>query len=85
MAHVPNLDLYSPTQLQELKDAVIAERMRRLTGGTVTSGSKNGKSYGVLVMSNEELSMLEEQIAKKLGLRKSPQKRRINFNHCGLR
>ena len=76
----PNLNFYNTAQLTALKDAVIAERLRRVTGGTITQGSKNGKSFSIETCSEEELSKLENALAKKLGLA-GPNKRRINFNN----
>lgn len=80
MASLPNLSIYTPTEIQELLAAVKAERLRRLTGGTVTSGSKNGKSYSVQVMSDTELNNLEDALAKRLG-KSAPQMRRVSFSH----
>ena len=76
----PNLSIYSAAQLQTLKDAVIAERLRRVQGGSITQGNKNGRGYSVELMSEEELSRLEDELARKLGTQ-GANKRRINFNN----
>lgn len=76
---VPNLSIYNPEQLAALKDAVIAERMRRLTGGAIMSGSKNGKSFSVQTASEQELNNLEDALAIRLG-KKAPQVRRVDLS-----
>ena len=75
---IPDLSIYSAAQVQELKDAVFAERMRRLSGQQVTNGSKNGKSYGLTVMSDAELSALESALSNKLGRRNN--RARMDFS-----
>ncbi len=77
-----DLSFYTPAQLQTLKDAVIAERLRRVTGGTVSSGSKNGKSFSMQLLSDEALSNLESELSRKLKTR-GPSKRRISFTSGG--
>ena len=74
-----DLSFYTPAQLQELKTDVIAERRRRVTGGTVQSGQKNGKQYSMHLLSDEALGNLEDELARKLKTR-GPTKRRINFS-----
>lgn len=76
---VPNLAIYNHEQLLALKDAVIAERLRRVSGGTVMSGSKNGKSFSVQTASEQELNNLEDALAKRLG-KSAPQVRRIDLS-----
>ena len=75
---IPDLSFYTPDQLQDLKDAVVAERLRRFTGGTITTGGKNGKNYGVQIATESELAAIEQELARKLGTR-GPTKRRIAF------
>ncbi len=75
---IPDLSFYTPAQLQALKDAVVAERLRRFTGGTITTGGKNGKNYGVQIATESELADIEKELARRLGSR-GPTKRRIAF------
>jgi len=79
---IPNLDIYTSAEITELKTAVKAERLRRLTGEAITQGSKNGRSYSLERMSEAELCNLENAIAGNLGVSSRPMKRRINFNNC---
>ncbi len=74
-----DLSFYTPAQLQAIKEAVIDERLRRVTGGTVQSGSKNGKQYTMHLLSDEALGKLESEVARRLKTR-GPTKRRINFS-----
>lgn len=76
---MPDLSIYSPAELQELRTLVFEERKRRLSGQQVTSGSKNGKSYGVTVMTDAELSAFENGIAARLGLRRN-NRARMDFS-----
>ena len=79
MAAIPNLNIYTPAELEELSTAVKAERLRRITGGTVQSSSKNAVSYSMHLIPDDQLSMLEDQLARKLGKQPS-QARRIDFS-----
>lgn len=80
---MPDLTIYTPAQIADLKAAVLAERMRRLTGGTVTSGGKNQKNFTVQTATESELASLERAIARiESGGRNSI--RRMDFSRrCG--
>ena len=71
-----------PAEIAALSTAVKAERLRRITGGAVTQGNKNGRSYSVELMSEAELSNLENALARKLGVQ-GANKRRMNFSNGG--
>lgn len=79
---IPNLSIYSAAEIAELSAAVKAERLRRITGGAITQGNKNGRGYSVELMSEAELSNLENALARRLGTG-GAFKRRINFNTRG--
>lgn len=76
---LPNLEFYTQAQLTTLRNAVIAERLRRVTGEAITQGNKNGRGYSVQLISDQELSNLESEIARRLRVF-GDRKRRITFN-----
>lgn len=78
MACSANFSFYTVQQLNDLKDAIIATRLERVSGGTITSGGKNGKNYAVTVAEDAELCAIENELARRLGTR-GPTKRRIAF------
>ncbi len=75
----PDLSIYTAAEIAEFRDAIKAERLRRLTGESVQSGSKNGKSYTLTQMSDAALSAFESAIAQRQNKR-TTQRRRIDFN-----
>lgn len=77
---IPDLSIYTTAEVAEFRTLIAAERKRRLTGESVQSGSKNGKSYSLQLMSDAELSNFEQALAAKLGKR-TTQRRRIDFNN----
>jgi len=77
---IPDLSIYTTAEIAEFRELVKAERVRRLSGESIQSGSKNGKSYSLTQMSDEELSRFESALANRLGKRKT-QRRRIDFNN----
>ena len=75
---VPNLNIFTASELADLQAAAKAEYLARISG-KITSGSKNGKSYGLATMSMTDLNALLDSLAARLG-KGRPAKRRINFN-----
>lgn len=67
MAATINLSLFNETELGELKDAVKAEYVRRVTGKVVNS-SIAGQSYGLQLMDSAELAALSDELAARLGI-----------------
>lgn len=78
---VPNLNIFTPAELAEVQTAAKAEYLARISG-KITSGSKNGKSYGLATMTMSDLNALLDALAAKLGKGKTGV-RRINFNTGG--
>lgn len=73
-----DLSIFDPKELRLLQKSVKEELFSRVTG-KINSGSKNGRSYGIHLMSQSELNSLSVSLAKRLGKAKQ-QVRRINFN-----
>lgn len=65
--------------VRQYQTLVQEERLRRLKGEAITSGSKNGKAFSISRMTEAELSGLESAIAARLGGRRN-YRRRISFN-----
>jgi hypothetical protein len=79
-----NLGAFSPTELQSLLVAAKAEYLRAL-GGRMQQGSSAAQSYGLLVMSTDELIRLINSITSALGLDSGPFLVQPNFNSRGFR
>jgi len=77
----PNLSFYTPADIEQLKTDVIAERLRRVRGESITQGNKNGRGYSIQLMSDSELSNLENELARRLGTT-GIKKTRKNFRGC---
>lgn len=82
MPAMPDLSIYSASELAELRTAVKDERLRRLKGEALESGSQNGQSYSLARMSDSELSRMESALAAATGKR-TIQRRRIDFSRGG--
>ena len=67
MAAPLNLSLFDNTELSAMKDAVKAEYLTRITG-KVNNANVAGQSYGLQLMTNDELAALSEALAERLGL-----------------
>ena len=67
MPAIVNLSLFSEAELGEMKTAVKAEYLARITG-KVNNASVGGQSYGLELMSNEDLSALSDALAERLGI-----------------
>lgn len=76
---IPDFSIYTAAEIAEFRDAIKAERLRRLSGEAVSSGGKNGKNYTLHMMSDSELSAVESALANRLNKR-TIQRRRIDFN-----
>lgn len=80
---VPNLDIFSAEELAEIQTQAKAEYLERISG-KITTGSKNGRSYGLQTMSMADLNMLLDALARKLGFTKAGRVR-VNLNPGGYR
>ncbi len=79
-AAVLNLGIYSPAELRTLLDVAKAEYARRLTDGRVTQGSSAAQSYGMTVMTVDDLIRFMNGIAAQLGLDTTNVRAAPNFN-----
>jgi hypothetical protein len=62
-----SLSLFTEYELVEMKNAVKAEAITRITG-KVNNSNVAGQSYGLQLMTNDELAALSEALAERLGL-----------------
>jgi ribosomal protein L13E len=76
---IPDISFYTTAEVATLRTAVVAERLRRATGGTITSANKNGRQFTVESASESELAGLEQALARRLNTG-GANKRRISFN-----
>lgn len=65
---VLDLSIYTPAELQTLLTTAKAEYLRRMSTGRVTQGSSAAQSYGMTVMTLEDLVRLMNGISSFLGL-----------------
>lgn len=64
-APIPNLDFFTPDQLEKLKTAVSAAYFERIAG-VVSSGNAGAEGYSFERMSTEDLTRLMNAITDKL-------------------
>lgn len=83
-ASVLDFGAFSQAELQSLLTAAKAEYLRALTG-RMQQGSSAAQSYGLLVMSVDELSRLINGLTSALGLDNTQTRAAPNFNHTGRR
>jgi hypothetical protein len=81
----PVLDFgaFSPTELQAYLTAAKAEYLLRLTTGRVQQGSSVSQSYGLNVISMDQLTTLINGLSAALGLTSVPDLVQPNFNTRG--
>lgn len=65
---VLDLTIYNATELQEMLVTAKAEYLRRMTSGRVTQGSSAAQTYGMTVMSVDDLIRLMNGLGSALGL-----------------
>ncbi len=80
---VLDLGIYSPTELQNMLTAAKAEYLMRMTG-RVQQGSSAAQSYGMTVMTVDDLVRLMNGLGDALGLSNVTTTVSPNFSHnCG--
>lgn len=65
---VLDLTIYNATELQDMLTAAKAEYLRRMGTGRVTQGSSAAQTYGMTVMSVDDLVRLMNGLGSALGL-----------------
>lgn len=79
---VLNLGIYTPEELANIMTLAKAEYLRVLSG-RITQGSSAAQSYGLTVMSVEDLVRLLNALGEQLGLDATEDRIRPNFNRHG--
>lgn len=80
MVAIPDFSIYTKAEIEPIRDAIKAERLRRLSGEQLQSGNRQGISFAVSLMSEDALSAMESAIAARLGTRSRNNRVRMNFN-----